>query len=228
MLDVFDIASLDRLSLTYDRYAVTSREHATDRFWALSTLSDGGLMLSGVQLDSGVSPTPSLAFQLPSPDDDLTAQALTVDSTHAQMAVSYNPTIGFQRITILYRLDGSQAVETGRFEQATSGIPQLAFSRDGDVLFLTNGSQDGSTSGIDAYSTATAALLGTAPTGSAIVVDDGLTYDLLVGPQGLYLNLASYFFPITGDTYVATWNGVDEPVSASPQGCMLSQAHYIP
>ena len=223
-LDVFDVHTLAQVTRTFDRRVLMYREHAADRLWGLDSVEGGALdLLHGIQIGTADDVETDVMFKLPPVDDDLTPQAFAVDSAHNQVAVSYNTSAGNRRITVLFRLDRSRTMETGRFEQATSGVPQMGFSLDGETLFLTASNPD-SWSGIEAYSTVTAEKVGTAPEQSALVaIEDGLTYAPYIGPDGLYLNLFAAYLPIADKTRVAVWNGHDTPQPVGPPKCYLTR-----
>ena len=228
-LDVFDVTTLSKVTRTFDDHWFMFREQAAARIWWLST--QGSVLpptLRGVQEDTADDLTTDIVLELPSPDEDLFPQAFAVDSAHGQAAVSYNTSKGFRRVTVLYRLENDHAVEAGRFEQATSGVPQMGFSLDGQTLFLNNGNPD-SWSGIDAYSTATAEKIGSAPAQSFLItVEDGLTSSPYIDSDGLYLDLSAAYLPIIDETRLAVWNGHDTPRPVGPPACFLNRARYRP
>ncbi len=228
-LDVFDVATLALVTREFDAKALMYREHAADRLWFLGPFEQGSpSVLHGIQERTADELATDVVAPMPSPDDDLSPQAFAVDSAHNQVAVSYNTSTGFRRVTVLYRLDRNLTVETGRFEQATSGVPQMGFSLDGQTLFLNNGNPD-SWSGIDAYSTATAEKIESAPDQSSLVAaEDGLTYSPYIDSEGLYLNLSAAYMPIIDETRLAVWNGRDAPRPVGPPGCFLNRTRYRP
>lgn len=228
-LDIFDVSTLSQVTTGFEAPGLAFREHAAERYWWLDLDSKApSILIHGIQEASAQDRGSDLAVRIPSAGDDLSPQAFAVDSAHNQVAVSYNTSTGFRRVTVLYRLDRNNTVEIGRFEQATSGVPQMGFSLDGQTLFLNNGNPD-SWSGIDAYSTTTAEKIGSAPEQSSLIaVEDGLTYSPHIGSEGLYLNLSSANLPVVDETRLAAWNGHDAPRPVGPVGCFLNRARYRP
>ncbi|MBL8096726.1 MAG: hypothetical protein JNL73_21300 [Anaerolineales bacterium] len=229
LLEIVDFANHTRVSTPYNPQAMAAREYRVDRFWHLSTVdANDTIALGGAQLDPPPGPEPGLFYFADQPDDDLRVQAFAIDSVHARAAISFIDRIGTTRVTILYRLVGIRAFEVSRFSQATAGIPQLAFSADGTVLFLTNGAGEASQSGIDAYSFESATKIGSAPASTPITLEDGITHELLVGQDGLYLNAGDYLAPSVAGYHLAVWNGTDPPRSVGPDGCWLTAARFRP
>ncbi len=226
-LDLINVFDNVRVSQPADPSARFVREYGLDRFWQMSeSATSDTLVVSGVQLDPVRGAGPGLLFSVSAPGGGLGVQGLAIDSVHLQAAISYSEPDVSRRVTIVYHIGGIKAFETQRIEQVTAGIPEIAFSSDGSLLFLTNGSD--TTSGVDAFSVATGEQVGSLADVDPVKLDDGITHELYVNSRGLYLNADWARSSLLTESYPAVWNGSDPPRSVGPDGCWLSAARYRP
>ncbi len=226
-IETLDLVHGTRASVKFAPDSLTTREYAADRFWAMARLKDqDSFVLQGVQLDPMRGAEPGLLYILPRPGNDLREHILVVDSLHGHAAVSYSDANGTTRVTVVYRLIGLRGVEVNRIRQATPAIPQMAFSADGTVLFITNGAADTSYTSTDAFSVDTGEILGTLMQTFAVALEDGVTHELLVGPDGLYLNAGAVNYLLFGELKPVVWDGRNPAQPAGPAGCIVTAARY--
>lgn len=228
-VETIDLVHGTRASVKFERDALTTREYGADRFWTLARQEgQDTFALQGVQLDPMRGAEPGLLYILPRPGDDLREHILSVDSLHGHAAVSYSDANGTTRVTVIYRLIGLRGVEVSRIRQATPGIPQMAFSADGTVLFITNGAADASYTSTDAFLVENGEILGSLTQAFPVALEDGVTHELLVGPDGLYLNEGLDSGPLMLRFRSVVWDGRTPPQVAGPTGCLITAARYRP